>query len=443
MLPTSYLEDSPADVLFLERALAKADLRAELHPVKSAEDCRAAVSRLSAAKTRLLDAVEELALARDLESIMAVVRRTARQLTGADGTTFIVREGELCHYADEDAVAPLWKGKRFPMSACISGWAMLNREAAVIEDVYTDPRVPADSYRPTFVKSLAMVPIRISSPIGAIGTYWAKRHVAAPEEVELLQSLANITALSMENVQLCAELEDRVLKRTAQLKETNQELEAFSYSVAHDLTAPLLQIHTYLAFLKKNHSAQLDDAANGHLAKIQKSAEHMRRLMQDLLRLSKSSRSELLCDRVDLSRMAREIAAKLSASAPERRVHWLITEGLQAEVDPGLIQLVLDNLLSNAWKFTMHCALARIEFGAVTRPHAPVEYHIRDNGAGFDMQFTSQLFQPFRRLHSQDEFPGSGIGLATVRRIIERHGGRIRAKGEVGQGAIFHFTLGT
>src|SRR5262249_8448446 len=151
---------------------------------------------------RLVSVVQELSLARNLESIMAIVRHAARELTGADGATFVLRDNGHCYYADEEAIAPLWKGKRFPMEACISGWAMLNRQPAVIEDIYADPRIPAEAYRPTFVKSLAMVPIRSLDPVGAIGTYWAKRRQPRPEEVRILQALANSTSVAMENVQL-------------------------------------------------------------------------------------------------------------------------------------------------------------------------------------------------------------------------------------------------
>jgi diguanylate cyclase (GGDEF)-like protein len=150
----------------------------------------------------LIDAVQRLSLAETLEDVQAVVRTGARELTGADGATFVLRDREFCHYADEDAIEPLWKGERFPLSACISGWAMLNRKPAVIEDIYSDERVPHEAYRPTFVKSLAMVPIRSLDPIGAIGNYWASRHRPTSREVSLLQSLADATAVAMENVSL-------------------------------------------------------------------------------------------------------------------------------------------------------------------------------------------------------------------------------------------------
>ena len=172
----------------------------------------------SKAMEQLVEVVQRLSLARELETVMEIVRQAARQLTGADGATFILRDADRCFYADEEAIAPLWKGQRFPMSACISGWVMLNRESAVIEDIYSDSRIPADAYRPTFVKSLAMVPIRIIEPIGAIGTYWAERHHPAPEEVKVLQALADATALAIENVQVYSELERRVEQRTSELQ---------------------------------------------------------------------------------------------------------------------------------------------------------------------------------------------------------------------------------
>jgi len=169
------------------------------------------------AMEQLVEVVQQLSMARDLATVMDVVRRAARKLTGADGATFVLRDGDLCFYAEEDAISPLWKGQRFPMSMCISGWVMLNREPAVIADIYADPRIPADAYRPTFVRSLAMVPIRTLQPVGAIGNYWAQPYLPTPAQVKVLQALADTTAVAMENVQVYAELEQRVRERTSEL----------------------------------------------------------------------------------------------------------------------------------------------------------------------------------------------------------------------------------
>ncbi|MGA8225170.1 MAG: diguanylate cyclase, partial [Xanthobacteraceae bacterium] len=156
------------------------------------------------------------------------MRAAARELTGADGATFVLRDNGYCYYADENAISPLWKGKRFPMEACISGWAMLNRKPAFIEDIYQDARIPHEAYRPTFVKSLAMVPIRTLDPVGAIGNYWATMREPSEQEVRLLQALADSTAVAMENVQVYRELEQRVEARTAELQAANQEIRTLS-----------------------------------------------------------------------------------------------------------------------------------------------------------------------------------------------------------------------
>jgi response regulator RpfG family c-di-GMP phosphodiesterase len=166
----------------------------------------APLSRFEQAR-ELVDAIQRLSLAATVAQVQEIVRTAARRLTGADGASFVLRDGENCFYADEDAISPLWKGQRFPLTACISGWAMLNRRSTAIEDIYTDDRIPHDAYRATFVKSLVMVPIRTRDPIGAIGNYWADRHRATAQEVELLQALADSTAVAMENVRVYDELE--------------------------------------------------------------------------------------------------------------------------------------------------------------------------------------------------------------------------------------------
>ena len=175
---------------------------------------------------QLLDVVQGLSLARDMREIQTLVRTAARQLTGADGASFVLREGDTCFYADEDAVAPLWKGQRFPLSGCISGWVMEHREAVAIADVFKDDRIHANTYRPTFVRSLAMAPIRTLDPIGAIGAYWSRPHSPTTYQVRLLQALADSAAVAVENIQVHQELEERVRQRTEELEAANQELRA-------------------------------------------------------------------------------------------------------------------------------------------------------------------------------------------------------------------------
>lgn len=181
------------------------------------------------AMERLLVVVQELSLARSLQQIMDIVRVAAREITQSDGASFVLRDNGYCYYAEESAIAPLWKGRRFPMNICIGGWAMFNRQPAIIDDVYADERVPYAAYEPTFIKSMVMVPIRSMDPVGAIGTYWANHHQPTKEEVILLQALADTTAVAMENVQIYQELEQRVRDRTTALEATNTDLQQEIY----------------------------------------------------------------------------------------------------------------------------------------------------------------------------------------------------------------------
>lgn len=266
---------------------------------------------------QLVNVVQELSLARDLQTVMAIVRRAAREITGADGATFVLRDGDLCHYAEENAIRPLWKGKRFPMSACISGWVMNHKTPALIEDIYSDDRIPAEVYRPTFVKSLVMVPIRRSDPIGAIGNYWAYAQKPEPEVVKILQALADTTSVAMKNVQLYSELEQRVKDRTAQLEAANNELEAFSYTVSHDLRSPLRRIEGFTSQLAMRYSASLDDTGQDCIRRVFRSVERCRNTIDDLLTLSRTTRGILNRQPVNLASLAREIVSDLKENVPE------------------------------------------------------------------------------------------------------------------------------
>ncbi len=236
------------------------------------------------------------------------------------------------------------------------------------------------------------------------------------------------------------ELEQRVIEGTAQLEAANKELEAFSYSVSHDLRAPLRAIDGFSQVLLEEHAAQVDETGRDHLRRVRAGAQRMAELIEDLLDLSRVARAEMRRENIDLSKLAQDIVAELKKSEPERRVELLIREGLVVEGDPRLLQAAMENLLGNAWKFTGERTPARIEFGAEEQDGRRV-YFVRDNGAGFDMTYADKLFGPFQRLHAATEFPGTGIGLASAQRIIHRHGGRIWAEGEVDQGATFYFTL--
>jgi light-regulated signal transduction histidine kinase (bacteriophytochrome) len=226
----------------------------------------------------------------------------------------------------------------------------------------------------------------------------------------------------------------------SQLQTVNKELEAFSYSVSHDLRAPLRHMDGLSQVLLEDYGDKLDTEGKDHLVRIRAASQRMGQLIDDLLNLSRMSRSRMRRERTDLSNVAREIAAQLRGSAPDRDVEFVIQDGLTANADPGLIRVALTNLLENAWKFTTKSPKARIEFGR-SDGNTDGAYFVRDNGAGFDMTYADKLFGAFQRLHKSEEFPGTGIGLATVQRIVQRHGGRVWADAKVGEGAAFYFNL--
>jgi signal transduction histidine kinase len=392
------------------------------------------------AMERLITVVQQLSLARDLDTIMAIVRTAARDLTGADGATFILREGDNCFYADENAIAPLWKGKRFPMSRCISGWAMTHRRAAVVEDIYRDPRIPVDAYEPTFVKSLLVVPIRTLDPIGAIGNYWAAHHVPSAEEVKLLQALADTTAVAIENVRLCSDLERRVRERTSELETANRDLDDFCHSVSHDLRAPVRAIAGFCGLITKDHASRIDAEMQRKLSVINDEAARMGRLIEDLLVFSRLGRKALKPVELDMDALAERALERLRLDQDDGRAVVKIGTLPNALGDMTLLDQVWTNLLSNALKFSAKQAEPVIEVDG-RDTGAEIEYSVRDNGAGFDPQYADRLFQTFQRLHHQNDFPGTGVGLALVNRIVRRHGGRVSAEGAVGAGATFRFTL--
>jgi signal transduction histidine kinase/DNA-binding NarL/FixJ family response regulator len=403
--------------------------------------CTSQLQRYNQAMQRLVKVVQELSLARSLDEITAIVRIAARELTGADGATFVLREGDMCFYADENAIQPLWKGRRFPIDVCIGGWCMQHKQQVIIEDVYGDKRIPYEAYKPTFIKSLVMVPIRKEAPIGAIGNYWASPHLATPEEVGLIQALADTTSVAMENVQLYNELEQRVRDRTAQLEAANRELEAFAYTLSHDLQAPLSAIDGYSSILLSEYGQKLDERAKLFLHRLRAAGERMNAQIEQMLSLHKLSQTELQLQTVNLSNIAQEILINLKANEPHRQVETTIQEGLTVCGDPILLRVMLENLLSNAWKYTSKREVAKIEFGAILESGSSPKFYVRDNGAGFNIIYAKKLFRPFQRMHSQAEFPGTGVGLASVQRIVQKHGGQIWAEAAVDRGATFYFTL--
>jgi PAS domain S-box-containing protein len=234
--------------------------------------------------------------------------------------------------------------------------------------------------------------------------------------------------------------EQRLIETKAELERSNMDLEQFASAVSHDLRAPLRHIDGFIRAMSEDYGPGLDETGRDYICRIQAGSARMTEFINALLELSRFARHPLSRSKVNLSYLAKITAAELKKAHPERRVEFVIAEDMTAEGDPALLRLVIENLMGNAWKYSINKPVATIDFGA-GGTNGEVVYCIKDNGAGFDMEFSDKLFVPFQRLHPASEFSGLGIGLATVQRIIHRHGGRIWAEGEVNKGATFCFTL--
>jgi PAS domain S-box-containing protein len=278
------------------------------------------------------------------------------------------------------------------------------------------------------------------------GRYWQMTGIPVVDDsgemvgvLDTALDISELKAAELENIKLQNDLEQRVIERTAQLEASNRELDAFAYSVSHDLRAPLRAMGGFSEILQSDYGAKLDDQGKHYLDRIQKAAERMGELIDDLLILSRVTRVDLQYGQVNISEMTAEIIAELQAAEPERSVFVEIAAGMTARGDRNLLHLALENLLGNAWKFSSGNSQARIEVGCAIEEKNT--FYVADNGAGFDMNYADKLYVPFQRLHGTGEFPGTGIGLSIVYRIITRHGGKIWAESEVGNGASFFFTI--
>jgi hypothetical protein len=384
---------------------------------------------------RLVGVVQALSQARDIPAIQEIVRQAARKLTGADGATFVLRDGDKCYYADEDAVSPLWKGQRFPIRNCISGWVMLNRESVVIEDIFADPRIPHDAYRPTFVKSLAMVPIRSQAPVGAIGNYWATHYRPSAEEVAVLTALADTTSVALENAGLYSELQRKV----ADLQATNYEMGRFVWAASHDLQEPLRHVITQVEMLERRASAVLDARSRAHIRAAVGAAVRLQQLVDDLL-VHAGSGKETAFSEVSLDDLLAEAKQDLGSAILESGGQISAGPLPRVNGDPVMLRRVFQNLLSNALKFRKP-GVSPVIAVALAKDGNDWVISIEDNGIGVEAAYRESIFGLFQRIHARDEYPGSGIGLATCKKIVELHGGRIWIDPMPDGGSVFRFTI--
>ncbi|HEX2572068.1 MAG TPA: ATP-binding protein [Polyangia bacterium] len=378
---------------------------------------------------RLLAAVQALSQLREIEGVVDMVRTAARELVAADGIAVILRQGEELYYAAEDAIGPLWLGQRFPMTGCISGWSMREGRTVAIEDVYDDPRINRELYQSTFVRSLAIAPIRPEDPLGALGAYWATRHEISARELALLEALAGATAVAMANAVLYHEAQEAVQVR-----------DRFLTMAAHELRTPLasLLLQVQRLAVKASGDEPLEPGPlRGQCTVIERQVHRMEALVTTLLDVSNIVRGplhlrpepvelgELVHDRIaDALRLHARVAPVITLSA-ERPVrgHW----------DRLRIDTVVSNLLGNAIKYG---AGKPIEVTVEAADEA-ARLEVTDHGIGIDPRDQERIFQQFERAVSGQHYGGLGLGLWLAHRIVVAHGGSIAVHSQPGQGARF------
>lgn len=389
----------------------------------------------------LVRVIQDLSKVRSLPEIISIVRTAARRMTGADGATFVLRDSGFCFYADEDAIGPLWKGKRFPMSACISGWAMLNKKPVAIPDVFDDPRVPVEAYRPTFVKSLAMMPVRRFEPIAAIGIYWAKKHRATELELAILQALADTTSVAIENVNLYNSLQERI----RELEAAHKIKDEFLMLISHELRTPLNSIMGWSEMLVIEEGADKEPFLTG-LQAIHRNSKLQCRVVDRLLDASYITlgRFEIQKDNLNFLTIVEAVMVDAELAASKRRVQLVFEDkttcALMLGDGPRLRQMV-ESLIDNAVKFSSEGGVVKV---TLEHEGPSVCMRVRDEGVGIEDQAQSFLFNRFSQTENYltRSHGGLGLGLTIARSIIEAHHGQIEVfSAGLGQGAEFKVSL--
>lgn len=408
------------------------DLRANSPAAEDLPRFQLSASDVSAEDAvRLLEVVQELSLAKTLDQVVETVRAMARRLIGSDGVAFVLRDQGQCFYFDEDAVGPLWKGSRFPLESCISGYAMLNRELVAIEDIYQDARIPHDAYRPTFVKSLVVAPVRRQDPIAAIGTYWAVQRKPSKRDTSLVQALADAAAVALANADLVRELQHAIRLRDEFLSVAGHELKT-------PLAALQLQVQGTIRMLASDGPALVESGRlSQRLDKASQHGERLGKLVDELLDVSRIStgRIQFRLEPMDLSVTVAELLGRYADTASKAQCV------LEAEIQPGItgnwdrlrMEQVVANLLSNALKYgagkPVHLSLFEKD--------GEVLLSVRDAGIGIDESVRERIFHRFERAVSERNYGGLGLGLWIANQIVAGFGGSIAVESTVGEGSTF------
>lgn len=387
----------------------------------------------------LMGAVERLSGANDELEVASILRTAARKLTGADGVSVVLKKGDRVHYVDEDAVGPLWKGQDFPIEACISGWAIMNRQTVVISDITGDPRIPLAAYQPTFVKSLAMAPVGLPNPIAAIGAYWATMRRPTDEEVHALETMARAASVALENVRLRRELSEAL--EAAQSSERAKS--AFLANMSREIRTPLNGLATLVELLDRT---QTDARQKQLCATLKSSAEDTVQLVCEILDFARleSGRGNFFNTQFDLGAAVRTACAPHALRARERGLSFDIEIAPEAEGifigDTARLQQIVDLLAANAVKFTDEGGVTvRIEEEEHVGVRSMFKLSVTDTGLGFDESTAGALFERFT--HGATPRGGLGLGLAIADAISRAMGGGISASAESGLGSTFTVRL--
>jgi K+-sensing histidine kinase KdpD len=392
------------------------------------------------------------ALAQTLEPAILLERiaETALAQFGADETSILLPDQDkltLRVAAVRGSQPRTTVGTQRMFGEGMAGWVAAHGAPLVFDGAAADSAMAQPQPDSGFSSALTLPLISRGSLIAVLNVSFAGTgHTFSAGQLRILGIFTAAAAASIEAAQMheslrqfAATLERRVAERTVQLDAANRNLESFSYSVSHDLRQPLITLNGFMTLLRKKHGAAMDDQAQGYLTRMFTASGRMSQLIDDLLHLAKITRTDMQCETTDLAIVAGEIGITLQSNHPGRQIEFEVTTAF-VYCDPRLVRIALENLLGNAWKFTGKREQARIEFG-VSQIGSEQVCFVRDNGAGFDVTRASNLFGAFQRLHHEEDFPGTGIGLATVHRIVQLHGGRIWAEAKPDQGATFFFTL--
>lgn len=386
----------------------------------------------------LIETIQKLSLAQSIDDVTKLVRQAARKLVDSDGSTVVLREEDLCYYIDEEAIGPLWKGKRFPMKSCISGWTMINKDITVIEDIYLDSRIPIDAYKPTFVKSLVMVPIRIEQPMGAIGNYWKIKHIPTSEEIEMLKALANSSSIALENIAKNCELE----RANTSLRETLAARDEFLSIASHELKTPLTPLKLQLQ-IAENQLLEGTNDVSFLLKNSVKKVDALLNLIENLLDVSRIQLERMNLDLVQfdfvdaVESAVEQMLPQLQDSHCELQLN--ITRHLIGSWDRLRIEQIITNLLSNCCKYATGTPV-QISLTGTNRDS--VLFSVKDKGKGIPREAHDKIFNRFERSGPDVKVSsGFGLGLYIVKKIVEAHKGTIHLESAINNGANFVIEL--